>query len=175
MSASYVSQNKLRPSSQTLKAAIGTVIPILGETELSLNLGMLSTTACCLVSEYVSEILLGLSFLEENECVWNFGQRILLINGIQISLIVHKPTGSVRRVILREETVVPPRCEMTVLAKTVYSDLSLGCDEWSSKTFELSPGVRLARTLVEDKPTDVPLRLINTNDYAAPLQSGLSL
>jgi transposase InsO family protein len=172
---SYVSKNNVWPCNQTLKAANGTAIPILGETEISLEIGTVIITARCLVSEHVSEILLGLSFLEENECIWDFARRLLAIKGMQVSLTAHKPTGSVRRVVLQQETTIPARCEMTILAKTVYSDLSLRENDWSSKPIELSPGVRLARTLVADKPTDVPLRLINTNDYATQLQRGFPL
>jgi hypothetical protein len=173
--ASFVSPNIIKPSNQTLNAANGTTIPILGEAELQLTIMTVTVSVHCLVSEHVSEILLGLSFLEENACLWDFPRRIITIKGMETNLVAHKPTGSIRRVILQEETVLPPRCETTILAKTIYSDLSLRANEWSSKPIELSPGVRLARTLVDDKPTNVPLRVVNTNNHATCLRSGFPL
>jgi hypothetical protein len=75
----------------------------------------------------------------------------------------------------KKKTSVPPRCQATIFAKTVYSDLSLQASEWASKPVELSPGVRIARTLVIDQPESVPSRIINTNDQAAHFKMGFPL
>jgi gag-polyprotein putative aspartyl protease len=67
--ARYMSDNDLRPSVQTLNAANGTAIRVLGEADVTLDMGSLQIAVSCLVSEHVDEILLGLSFLEQNACI----------------------------------------------------------------------------------------------------------
>ena len=47
-------------TSQTLKAANGTVIPILGEASVKLRIGLFETSINGLVSEHISEVMLGI-------------------------------------------------------------------------------------------------------------------
>jgi hypothetical protein len=127
------------------------------------------------VSEHVDEILLGLSFLEENACIWNFSKRCLSITGKQIRPVAHKPTNGVRRIVLQEETILLPRCQQTVAAKTVYSSLAKSTANWVTRPTEITAGVGMARTLVIDRPEDVHVRVVNTNDYEVRLEKGTNL
>jgi len=104
----------------------------------------------CLVSEHVDEILLGLTFLEENQCVWHFAERWIRIANHEYQLFAHKVTWSVRRVTLQEDTVLP--CQQMVKAQTVYRTLAPSTSQWVTKPFEVASGLRLARTMVADRP-----------------------
>jgi len=64
--ARYVPTNVITPSVRSLNAANGSSIPVIGKTNLILDLGDQSLRVPCLVSKHVDEILLGLTFLEEN-------------------------------------------------------------------------------------------------------------
>ena len=68
----HVPHNDVQVSTRTLNVANGTSIPVSNETNLVLNFGDQCLNVPCLVSEHVDEILLGLTFLEENQCVWQF-------------------------------------------------------------------------------------------------------
>ena len=116
--------------------------------------------------------------MEDNDCQWNFTLWHITIHNRMFSLSANKASDAnraVRRIVLQQDITVPPRCQAVILAKTIYPDLSLSTEEWASKPIELMPGVRLARTLVADQPENVQLRVINTNDHSAHLQTGLSL
>ena len=173
--ARCVPHDKLRPASQTVRAANGTDIPVIGETELSLETDGGVLTTPCLVSEHVDEILLGLNFLEENHCVWNFNQRSVDIRGKQLKLYAHKPTWGVRRIVLQETVELQPRSQQNLPAKTVYSNFSPSLSNWISQPIEIAPGVRLARTVVRDRPTDVHVNVVNTNDHTVVLPPDLPL
>jgi len=69
--ARYVPTNVIPPAVRSLNAANGSSIPVTGETNLLLDLRDQTLRVPCLVSEHVDEILLGLTFLEENRCVWH--------------------------------------------------------------------------------------------------------
>jgi len=173
--ARYVPPNDVRVSTRTLNAANGTSIPVTGETNLVLNLGDQRLNVPCLVSEHVDEILLGLTFLEENQCVWQFANRKIEIAGREYPLFAHKLAGSIRRITVQDNTTISPRCQQTVMAHTVYRTLNPSSSEWATKPFELVPGVRVARTMVADTPSNVGLQVINTNDYEVQLSKGMSL
>jgi hypothetical protein len=171
----YVHTDELKPSVQILNAANGTAIRVLGEVDINLELGSQQISVPCLVSEHVDEILLGLSFLEQNACIWDFAKHSILVGGKQYKLFAHRSTFGVKRVVLQDDTTLQPRCQQAVLAKTVYSSLAESNAEWATRPMELAVGVYLARTMVNDQPEDVPLQVINATDHEVKLEKGLHL
>lgn len=170
-----VPPNAMKASTRTLNAANGTSIPVSGETTLVLDLGDQCLDVPCLVSDHVDEILLGLTFLEECQYVWHFANRAIQVGSHVYSLFAHKLAGSIRRVTLQEDTTISPRCQQTVMAQTVYRTLTPSSSEWATKPFEVAPGVRMARTMVADSPSNVILQVINTNDREVRLPKGMPL
>jgi len=90
--ARCVPYKELIPTSQILNAANGTNINVTKEAKLTIELDGCTVTTRGLVSEHVDEILLGLTFLEETGCIWNFKERSIEIQGAQFKLYAHKPT-----------------------------------------------------------------------------------
>ena len=78
---------------------------------------------------------------------------------------------------LQEDTVVAPRCQQMVKAQTVYRTLEPSTSQWVTKTFDVAPGLRLARTMVADRPSDVAMQIqiMNTNDQQVRVLKGHSL
>lgn len=70
--ASLVRSELLRPTTQTLKAANGTEIGVLGEATLPFKTQFFSSTITGLVSDHVAEIMLGVDWLTQNNAVWDF-------------------------------------------------------------------------------------------------------
>jgi len=171
--ARCVPDDELVPTSQTLNAANGTKIDVTGEVKLTIELDGLTVTTRGLVSEHVDE--LGLTFLEETGCIWDFTERSIAIQGSQFKLYAHKPTWSVRRIILQEAVELQPRCQQNVPAKTIYSNLAPSFSDWISQPIEVATGVKLVRTVVSDQPTDVHVNVVNTNDHTVTLPQGLPL
>jgi len=62
----------VRKTKRTLKAANGTPIPIVGEVTLSISVGRYTTQIVGLVSDHVSEPMLGIDFLMDNKVIWDF-------------------------------------------------------------------------------------------------------
>ena len=75
--ARCVPENLSSPSSQQLNAANGTTIDVAGDADIELTFGDIFIVVQCLISEHVDEILLGLTFMEANQCIWNFQERFL--------------------------------------------------------------------------------------------------
>jgi len=62
----------VKTTNRTLKAANGSEIPILGEVNLTVEIGSYSTQVLGLVSDRIPEPVLGLDFLSENVLDWDF-------------------------------------------------------------------------------------------------------
>jgi len=69
----------VKTTNRTLKAANGSEIPILGEVNLTLEIGSYSTQVLGLVSDRIPEPVLGLDFLSENVLDWDFVNKPYLL------------------------------------------------------------------------------------------------
>jgi len=78
---SVVDPSCIRQTNRTLKAANGTTISTLGEANLPMSIGSLDTTVTGLVSDHVSEIMLGIDWLVDNRAVWDFKSSHIWLNG----------------------------------------------------------------------------------------------
>jgi len=71
----------IRKTNQVLTAANGSDIPLLGELNIMLKVGVRETSSLALVSEHVQEVMLGIDWLEKNGVVWDFAKGKVTIDG----------------------------------------------------------------------------------------------
>jgi len=76
-----VFRHNILQSNQKVLAANGTEIPILGRTILQAKLGGQDIEIEGLVSEHVSDIMVGIDWLQANGAVWNFAEGEISLNG----------------------------------------------------------------------------------------------
>ena len=69
--SSLVRKKDIRVSNQTLRAANGTAIRVLGEANITCEIDGYSFEVSCLITEQISELILGLVWLENQNAVWN--------------------------------------------------------------------------------------------------------
>ena len=116
-----VHSNCIRKTRRSLKAANGTPIPILGEVTVPLSIGKFSTNITALVSQHVSEPMLGIDFLVQNEVVRDFANSCVIIEGIQHFLHSRADRHPwCWRVVVQEATVVPARSEAVLPGKVKF-------------------------------------------------------
>ena len=77
------------------------------------------------------------------------------------------------------DTQVPDKCEFNVNTKVLYKDVASAAlrdqgwtSTWMTEAKELRPGLYTSRTLVPERPTEVPVRLINVTNEAIHLKAG---
>ena len=172
----FITAEEVLPNCQELRAANGTSIEIAGEAVVELQLDTnFVIKSRFLVSHYVDEIMLGLDWLVNNQCAWKFGSRTINIGGREFSVFGANPTWRIRRVVLQEETIIPPFTQQTVKARTVYARLSPQVGNWVTESTEIQPGIRVARTLVKDTANDVLLPVLNSSASEVKLTVGTPL
>ena len=162
--------NEVTPTTQKLNAANGSEIEIEGETVLDIYVEDIKIKTRCLVSNYVDEIMLGLRWLEDNKCMWNFASRTISIQGREFVLFAHKPSWSVRRIVVQDPVVLPPFSQTNVKSRFIYSSLAKTPTDWVTIPKSIDHGLRVARTVVKDQPTDVWVPVANTTAKVARLE-----
>ena len=152
-------------TSESLKAANGTTIPLLGEVTMPIRIGEFETRVTGLVSEHVTDVMLGIDWVTENGAVWEFAESRLRIGRTYHDLNARPGQGGwCRRMSLEDDTIIPPRSAMTVATKVICRPWkpSAACTQWVAERTTLAPGVYVSRTLVSaERLRDVRVRIVN--------------
>src|SRR6218665_441189 len=155
---------ELKPSEQRLLAANGSAIKVDGETTLKIRVGKQMFSLPCLVTDQVTEVILGLSWLEINQARWDFASRSVYLGGEKIPLKEAVAESMCRKIVIEQDTVIPARSEVDVLASIVYPHFQEDNGNWTTMTTELSRDLIIGRTLVTGTEPNVCVRMVNVGD-----------
>ena len=177
--AKIVPSEAITPTSHTLRAANGTPIKVSGQVTLPLAIGTFKTTVTGVVSEHVTEVMLGIEWLTDNQVIWHFGQQKIQI-GVSFYPVYTRRSKSTwcRRVVLQEDVTIPARVEANVPTKVIFqgSLAEQSNPEWGTEARSLAPNLRVARTIVPtDRVDNVPVRVINTSPETITLKAGTTV
>ena len=150
---SLVRGEVLYASSKRMKAANDIEIPVLGEIEINLELGPLILPTRFLVSDHVTEVMLGFDFLKSNKIQWNFDSDELSIQGIDFKLCTAVNSGWHLRVVLETDVRIPSNCEIDVPASVLVRRISVA-EAWMTEATEIQSGLCSVRSLVSNKGLD---------------------
>ena len=93
---SVIKDKNIFPSNQSLRAANGSSIKIIGEAVLPIQIGEKLFPLHCLVAKNVSEVILGLDWLNAHAGIWNFNDKTLSLKGEVISIKeMEEPDGRI--------------------------------------------------------------------------------
>jgi len=171
--AKYVRPKDLQPSSQLLVAANGTEITVVGETVLSIIVDGMVFRIQALVTPQLEELILGLSFMTEQDIVWNFKYGWLELLGRRVAVHFRSELGRCRRVVAVKDTVIPPLTEVNVEAYAVLPSLRRSDANWATKATMLETGLVLAGALLPPRAVDLTLRVLNPTEKAIRLRKGI--
>ena len=115
-----------------------------------------------LVTEHVSEPMLGIDWLKQHGCQMDFRRDAAIIGGRVYQLTSKEIQGMCRRIVAVRAEVIPAWSQGTVEGRVELSSLQdLGAREWCTEVGEVRPGLCVARTLVPDRLESVPVLLMN--------------
>jgi len=110
--ARFVAHAELELAEIELFAANGSKLPVLGRTNVTLEIQGLKLPTTFLVSQDVDEILLGINFLVANDVDWQFANRQVKAGGVMVPLLQRPVPGRIRRVYAAESVIVSPSSEI---------------------------------------------------------------
>ena len=165
----------LEPAQQVLKAANGSEIKVLGTVKLLMRVGDSSFPLECMVVDNVSEVIIGLTWLNEFAESWDFRHEVIVLGGTQHKLHGPPKTPKTRRVEVAHTTTVPARSEVDLAARIIFGDLALYEGDWITRSVQMPGRLMVARTLVANQGGTVVIRVLNHTDKEVVLDMGTSI
>lgn len=106
---------------------------------------------------------------------WNFKQGEIKVEGAVFHLKSKRNQAKwCRRVVLVDQTVVPPRSQFDVTTKAVLRNVQINTaktsDMWGTEIGKIKEGLHVATTLLPNRVDNLPVRLLNTSDHPVRLQ-----
>ena len=164
---------QLQSTSQRLYAANGTAIPLLGEVTATLKIDRKEFRVNFLVTDAVQEVILGIPFLTQKRCHWDFGRSQLHVEGVTVQLHSRPKLQNVRRIYVADDTVIPARHIGTVPVQVSLPDLKTVAPGWVVEPRKLPSGLAGARTLLDDTSLETSLRVMNLSDRDRHISRGV--
>ena len=166
----------LEPTTHGIFAANGSALRVRGKTTITVMVNDHFMDIEGLVTDNVAEMIVGIDWLSARSARWDFETSQITIDGSAYQLHARPPKGWCRRVSLQEDCVIPARTEsllpVDVLVSDVGDALKSKSTIWLVDAVELRPGLLVARSLVPDRFTDVPLRVMNLSSDPVRLSAG---
>ncbi|ESO06028.1 hypothetical protein HELRODRAFT_160141 [Helobdella robusta] len=183
--SSMVDVARVTPTKRSLKAANNTEIPMKGKMKLWIKVGGFSKLASVLVSDHVSEIILGLDWLVNNKVSWKYDEAQITVgnkNRVVKLVIKRLSERQLCRIYSSVEVQIPARAEIDVPTKLVVrqpSKLTLTDCVWSEARQDIfsdtgteigvAKGVYHKINTEQARPIKQQLRLLNRSLVAHQL------
>ena len=153
----------LQPTNERLYTADGTELPLLGEIRLSFRVQETWTSALVVVSDAINDLILGIDWLKENKCVWDFGNGTFEVKGTSGTLHDKQSRKSVRRLYGDNETVVPAKGQMHVPVKTILLSLTAS-GVWAVTPKVTNQNTVVASSLHDGSDLNTVVRIVNLSE-----------
>jgi len=164
-----------RSALESVKAANGTDIIIDGETVLPLHIAGHQVRTEALVSRDLTETILGIDWLRDHDCEWNFVEGKVRFNkGDWIELVGRYSEGC-RRVYVSEDVLLKPREQTMVPARATLNSLQFKPSVTTVEAQKLRPGIYIGRTLIPSDIDKAKVCIVNTLQKPQLLTKGTCL
>src|SRR6218665_2165023 len=163
----------IQPSAQTLIAAKGSHIQVIGETTVKLYVGDEAFMVPVLITPQLDDLILGLSWMEAVALRWQFGDRWVEVKGRR--LLLHRRSGIARcrRIAAAQDTEIPPFSESNVEAYAILPNLEKTRTSFSTQPTMLDTGLIVAGTLLPERTMDLTVRVMNPTSRVIRLKQGV--
>ena len=165
---------KIRPTKWKLRTATGEPAAIHGEVDVKIIIGSTLIQHPALIADIEDEVILGMDIMSSKDFELNFKRGVLKINGEEVVLQTRKDEAI--RVILATDTQIPERSEVILEGSLdgQSGDGSIVMFELRTNDNDIGRGVAVGKALVRTTG-NVPVRVINANDYPLTLRKGILL
>ena len=166
---------EVRPPTTQVWATNGTEIQIEGETRIPFCQDNCCLWTTGLISEDIEEVMLGIDWLEENDCLWDFRTGRLTIKGRPAVTLSRRSHIKCRRVIVQEYQEIPPRSQVNVTSRVTMLSPREPATNLMVETRQLKPGLYVGRTLLEGEYRDQKVCMANTTSKPLIIPAGTYL
>ena len=165
---------ELQPTTQKLFNASGTEMKLLGEVELRLKVGNYWSTVRAVVTESINELILGLEWIKQNHCTWDFTSGRIEI-GKQVRILKSKESkNSVRRLFVSEDIIIPAHQQAHVWCNAPTESLNEH-RLWAVKPRAVNRDVIVASSMYSGEKVETAIRVLNLSEKSRKLRKGYCL
>ena len=155
-----------------LSAANGSPLPLLGETVIEFEVSGFKTGAHVVVTRAVTDLILGIEWLQQNNCAWNFGLNTFSIQGHLGVLKCKKATrNEVRKLICDEDTEVLAQQQTHVPVVLTCPGLNVTGD-WLIDNKVFNNTLVVASTVYSSETIKTICRVVNLSDTSQLFRRG---
>ena len=165
----------LEPTRQKLSTADGTEIPLLGEITIEFSVFGFHTDCRVVVSDVITELILGIDWLQKNQCVWNFGSNLFAINGHHGRLRCKNTSHAVRRILVSDEIVIPGWHTLEVPVLITRETLRNENTSWGMTSKVKDLDLMVASAIYKDDDVQSVCQVVNLSDLSKRLKKGSEL
>ena len=162
----------LERTNEKLSTADGTDVPLLGETTIYFSVSGLQTSCRVVVTDVLTELILGIDWLRRNQCVWDFGSSSFVMKGRQSQLSCKRPKQTVRRIILEDDVVIPGQHTANVSILVTRSSLSHEDRDWGLTRKIKDADLVIANTIYDRDQVRSCCQVWNISDLPKRLKKG---
>ena len=121
----------------------------------------------------MSEMILGIDWLNQEDCEWNFRKNSLVAQG-QVCKLYVRNTGQnrVRRILAQEDVTVSARQLTAVPTRVVWTTVGDKASAFIVEPRELAMGVMITRTMIGAEALESALPVVNLTDKAYVVREG---
>jgi predicted aspartyl protease len=164
----------IKPTKWRLRTATGEPAKVHGEVKVQVTLGSTNFKHQMLVADIKEEVIIGMDIMNSRGFQLDFKRGTLTVNNEEV--VLHGKSDEVVSLLLGEDTSIPERSEMILLA-CLDDNARIGDTmvfEPKIHDNEVGRGVLVGKTLLQIKET-VPVRVMNVNHYSVVLKKGTVL
>ena len=128
-----------------------------------------------MVTEAVTELILGIEWLQRNQCVWDFGSNSFTIKGHRGRLKCRRTKRLLRRILVNEEVVIPGLHTTNVPVLVTRFSLGLADQSWGFTQKMRDDDLMIASAIYESNNIQSVCQVMNMSDKPRRLNRGTEL
>ena len=165
----------LEPTDEKLSTADGTDLPLLGETVVHFTVDGFSTSCRVVVTEAITDLILGIEWLQRNQCVWDFGSNSFTIKGHRGRLKCRRTKRALRRILVSDEIVIPGFHTVNVPVLVTRSSLGQEDQSWGFTQKIKDADLIVASAIYDNNRIQSVCQILNISDQPRRLKKGAEL
>ena len=165
----------LNPFDQVISTASGNPIGVKGKTKVHIKVSKSSCYMDVIIADIDNEAILGLDFLDRNNCKIDIAQGNLIVQNETIKLD-HVGYIGCCRIVAKDMVQIPPRSERIINASMTDSTLEEGrlCIIEPAQSF-LDKGSALVAKSLSYSKNEMPVRVMNITDEMCQIYPGTNI
>ena len=159
----------LEPTEKKLSTADGTDLPLLASparlfTIVNFSVAGFSTSCRVVVTEAITELILGIEWLQRNQCVGDFGSNSFTIKGYHGRLKCRRTKRMLCRILVNDEVVIPGLHTVIVPVSVTRSSLGRENQSWGFTQKTKDADLIIASAIYDDDRIQSVCQILNNFD-----------